>query len=279
MTGRAFPSSLRARDDEDRWPIACNRHRDAVSWDQCIGLTLALVARGSLTTEEVRSSMIDSIEAQERVKSTTARIAFPSNEADLTSAYIERAHCFSLLGENAKSLQDYLSAFATVREITARVHVCSMLALGYLRDDKREHGVWWALKAVDLDPSSAEAQYCFGLACARSDLGVQARSAFAKVIEIEPDYWPAYIALGARLRHDSFLHESVAVLTKYVTANPNCGNGLYELGRSIDQSTEITDRTTQARTLYKRALEQDMERGLRELVSRTLANLELDKKE
>src|SRR5947209_7016256 len=128
---------------------------------------------------------------RERIDALTRAIGTSNDVDERTQSYIERAHCHQLVGDDVNSVSDYLTALETAKNKSDRVHIRSMIALALMRKDEKEQALFWAMGAVDEDPSNAEGHFTVGLICECCDFLNLATEFLQRAREYQPDHWQA----------------------------------------------------------------------------------------
>lgn len=214
----------------------------------------------------------------DKIDSLTKTISAASSEAELTQLYIERGHCYNLLGDEVNSVRDYLSALDTATCNSDIVHIKSMIALALaMKEGQKEQGLFWAMSAVDQDSCNAEGYHTLGLVCDVCGFLNLAVESLQNAIHLEPDRWDSIRVLGSYLRENGRVKEAVETLSRYVANNPDEPRGLYELGWSIHVFPGENN-LRKANELYEKALSNDPGSNLRALIERKLQDIHMQLK-
>ncbi|MFL5340944.1 MAG: tetratricopeptide repeat protein [Gemmataceae bacterium] len=209
-----------------------------------------------------------------RVDALTEEISDTSDSAGLARLYIERAHCSNRLGDESKSVGDYLSALDWAEQDSEIVHAKSMIALAFAnRVDQESQALFWAMGAVDQDPDDPEGRYILGLVCSSCGYHGLAIESLRHALRLQPEHWDAMRKLGACLIEKLELEEAIKTLSVYVSKRPHDPFGLYDLGRAIHALNRPGDVLDRARPLLERALAQSPPEYLERMIRRELGRL------
>jgi serine/threonine protein kinase/Tfp pilus assembly protein PilF len=88
----------------------------------------------------------------------------------------------------------------------------------------RDEAVRFSSNAVALQPDSAEARLCLGLALRRQGRLAQAITEIRKAVELQPDFFLAYTNLGVTLCAQGKVDEAIIECRKAVEMNPTSGH-------------------------------------------------------
>lgn len=205
----------------------------------------------------------------ERIDSLTKAISAASSESDSTQLYIERGHCYNLLGDEVNSARDYLSALDTATNNSDIVHIKSMIALALARKEgQKEQALFWAMSAVDQDSCNAEGYHTLGLVCDICGFLNLAVESLQRAISLEPDRWISIRLLGSCLRENGQLQEAVETLSRYVANNSDEPHGLYELAWSLHVCASSESQLQRAKHLYETALRYNPSVEIRTIIER-----------
>lgn len=82
--------------------------------------------------------------------------------------------------------------------------------------------------AVQQDPTDHEAWYALGLKQQENEREDQAIRALTKVLDLDPDYRPAYLALAVSYTNESEHDRSRAMMSKWIDMAESAGGQQYE---------------------------------------------------
>jgi serine/threonine protein kinase/tetratricopeptide (TPR) repeat protein len=101
-----------------------------------------------------------------------------------------------------------------------------------------------ARRAIALDPTLAEPQAVLGLAFQSRRRWLEARVAFQRALELDPDDVTANFWFGASLMGDGYTHQGSQVLDKVLAIDPSMPNALFWRGRTAidDGDVELAER-------------------------------------
>ncbi len=204
---------------------------------------------------------------------TEAIVMFAKAE-ELTRLYIDRADCYEMIGESAKSVGDFLLALDAAENKSDIVHIKSMIALALIKKDDKEQGLFWAMSAVDQDVRNAEGHFTLGLICEYCDFLNLAVESLQKSLELRPDYWQAMRVLGSCLRQNGQIEESIDTLTRYVAINPVEPLGYYELAWSLHVCAFSETQLRRAKQCYESALQYNPNAELRAIIERKMLGIQ-----
>lgn len=210
-----------------------------------------------------------------RVSVLTNAIAVTRSDEELTQLYIERGHCYNALGDEVRSVRDYVTALDTARSKSQRVHISSMIALALAgKDGQKEQALFWAMSAVDQDRHNAEGYHTLGLVCDVCGFLNVAIEALQRAIGLEPNRWDSIRVLGSCLRENGQIQEAIETLSRYVANNGDEPSGLYELAWSLHIiAGGDVEKLQSAKEMYERALRSNPNADLRTRIERKLGDI------
>jgi tetratricopeptide (TPR) repeat protein len=206
----------------------------------------------------------------QQITMLTNAIDAASNNVDRTRLHVERGHWYERAGDPVNSVRDFLNALDTAENPSDIVHIKSMIALALALKDEKEQALFWAMGAVDEDPTNAEAHHTLGLICDRCGYLNLAIASLERAISIDPRRWDSLRVLGMCLRENGRIQEAIEVLSRYVDNNQDEPRGLYELGWSLHLVSARDDNLPKVKGLYEKALEHNPGPELRTTIERKL---------
>jgi len=136
-----------------------------------------------------------------------------------------------LIDENEKNQLSVISLFYNINQFLGRVHMGLGFALDFLNDDQR--AIKELNKAIEIDPElENNLMLQTTLGAIYGDLGLKEKelSLYQRVIEIDPDFYRAYLNLAITLGEIGRISEAITVLERVIVIKPDYAKAYNQLG-------------------------------------------------
>lgn len=199
-------------------------------------------------------SNISTADAVLRIERLSENLSKDPESEERAEWLISRAHLMNVTRQNKCSLEDYHRALDSAKDSEQISHIKSMIALQTARDGPMLEALVWACSAVEEAPNSPEARHCLGLVYGVCEMYTLATEAHERAVAMDPEYLSAIRCLGSSLRQVCRVPESIAILLRYVEAEPHDPYGLFELGRSVQLDFDNPHAREEAIKYFQKAL-------------------------
>ena len=150
-----------------------------------------------------------------------------------------------IIDENEKKRISIILPFANLSQSLGRVHMGLGFSLDFLNEDER--AIKELNRAIEIDPQLEQhLMLQITLGAIYGDLGLKEKelSKYQKVIEIDPQYYPAYLNLAIALGEIERVSDAITVLKRVILIKPDYAKAYnqlgiaYEIMRNYRQSIE-----------------------------------------